>query len=78
MKEHLLNILADIREVVWCINADTYELLYANNACLNIWGDQPEQMMADPTLFFQSMHPDDISTWQAAISEAKELLDWAS
>lgn len=50
------------REVVWCVNADTYDILYVNDACVDIWGYTPEEMMADKDTFFSSIHPEDVDT----------------
>lgn len=50
------------REVVWCVNADTYDLIFVNDACVDIWGYTPDEMVADKNIFFSSIHPEDVGT----------------
>ncbi len=62
LQEHIVNMLMYSREVVWCVHADTYDIVYVNNACVGIWGYTPEEMMADKNIFFSSIHPEDVDT----------------
>lgn len=69
-KDHLVSILANINDVVWCIDANTYELLYVNRACYNIWGYTPEEMMSNEAYFLNSIYPEDIERYRNGILNA--------
>ncbi len=73
LKQHLFNVLSEINDVVWCIDATTFELLYTNEACFSLWGYNPSQMMNDQSIFFNSLHPEDIEKWKQGISDAIKL-----
>jgi PAS domain S-box-containing protein len=69
-KEHLSEVLAEINDVVWCVDATSLQLLYSNEACYGIWGYTPNEMKEDRSIFFNSIHPDDLNIWKEAISMA--------
>jgi diguanylate cyclase (GGDEF)-like protein/PAS domain S-box-containing protein len=58
-EEKLVSILATTDNVIWSINADTYETLYLNPAAERIYGRSASAFYADPTLFMNIVHPED-------------------
>lgn len=72
-KEQLDNILSSVNEVVWAANADTMELLYANNSSSKVFGYKPEEIIKDKNLFLNSIHTDDIAKFFQSVSDAKVL-----
>lgn len=60
-EERLPIILASIENVVWSIDAETYETLYLNAAAERIYGRTASAFYADPKLFMNIVHPEDLS-----------------
>jgi PAS domain S-box-containing protein len=65
---------ADVRElteatddVLWLISADWEDVLFINSAYSTIWGQSEAALRADPTAFFDAVHPDDRSSARAAL-----------
>jgi PAS domain S-box-containing protein len=59
-EEILPAILASIKDVIWSIDADTYETLYLNPAAERIYGRPASAFYADPKLFMNIVHPEDL------------------
>lgn len=58
-KSQLDDILTSIKDVVWSCRADTYEMIYVNDACLDVYGYPQEEMMRDSSLFLELILPED-------------------
>ena len=58
-KSRLDDLLSSIRNVVWSSKADTFEVLYINDACLDVYGYTPEEMKTGGNLFLQLILPED-------------------
>lgn len=59
-KDALDYVLASIKDVVWIAYADNFQLLYTNDACENVHGYTAAEMIADKSLFFNSIYPEDL------------------
>lgn len=70
LREHILDMLRYSREVVWCVDVNTFDLLYTNEACFNVWGYTPREMMDDKNIFFSHLHPEDIDIYKKGWDEA--------
>lgn len=70
IREMLIDLYAYSHEVIWCVDLNTYALLYTNNACLSIWGYTPEEMMSDHGLFYRQLHPDDVEIYKHGVELA--------
>ncbi|MBN2006587.1 MAG: PAS domain S-box protein [Anaerolineae bacterium] len=60
-------ITGAMRQAVWLRDTQTPEVLYVNPAYEEIWGRTCASLVADPTSFFQAVHPDDRNRVMAAI-----------
>ncbi len=60
-EERLPVLLASIESAVWSIDAETYETLYLNAAAERIYGRTASAFYADPKLFMNIVHPEDLS-----------------
>lgn len=58
-QERIDHILSSVKEVLWSCDAETFKILYINEACRDIYGYTPEEMIADSSLYFSLVHPDD-------------------
>jgi len=58
-EEKLSGILQSIDNIVWSASADGHELLYVNPAIERIYGRPMAEFIANPKLWFDSVHPDD-------------------
>ncbi|MCB0697309.1 MAG: PAS domain S-box protein [Chitinophagaceae bacterium] len=72
LKMHILDVLQYSREVIWCVDMNTFDLLYTNKACFDVWGYTPEEMMADKSIFASHLHPEDAEIYQKGVAEAKQ------
>lgn len=70
IKTHVLDVLQYAREVIWSVDVKTYDLLYVNEACYNIWGYTSEEMMSDNTLFISHVHPEDMGKFKQGFETA--------
>jgi PAS domain S-box-containing protein len=48
-----------VEEVYWIANADLTRRLYVSPAYEKIWGRSPQELIANPRSFLDSVHPDD-------------------
>ncbi len=58
-KSSLDNILSSITDVIWSSHADSFGMIYINEASKNVFGYYPEEMVKNSRLFFDIIHPDD-------------------
>ncbi len=59
-KDDLDYLFNSINEVVWIAYADNFQLLYTNPACERTHGYTPAEMIADKTIFYNSVLPEDL------------------
>ncbi len=57
--QELEEILGNIDQIIWYIDAKTLSIQYVNSAIDAIFGFTKEDFLADPTLWQQRIHPDD-------------------
>ena len=69
-KERLDDLLTNMNEVVWQTRTDNFQLLYTNPASFRVYGYTPEEMMNDPNIFINCIHPEDKDTFEASIKQA--------
>lgn len=55
-----------LSDALWIASADGQTVLYISPAIQQIYGFTPEQMLADPGLWLQAVHPDDAGIAQAS------------
>ena len=53
------DVLANIDQVIWSVDANTRELLYMNEAAQRIYGRPVADLIARPELWLDMLHPDD-------------------
>ncbi|MBN1582646.1 MAG: PAS domain S-box protein [Anaerolineae bacterium] len=58
-ESRMRQITSAMRQAVWLRDTQTLQVLYVNPAYEEIWGQTCESLYADPTLFFQAVHPQD-------------------
>jgi len=58
-RERLDSILGSLDNVVWSITPDTYATIYLNPAAEKLYGHSVADFVADPNLWFATVHPDD-------------------
>ncbi|MGN6566371.1 MAG: PAS domain S-box protein [Flavipsychrobacter sp.] len=66
-KEQLDDILGSITDVVWQRRADDFSLIYINNACKEVYGYTPEEMMSEYGRTLDHIHPEDRELLQQKI-----------
>lgn len=79
-KRRLDHIISSINEVVWSCSADTFETIYINNACFDIYGYTPEEIIGDGDLLFGRVYPDDKKqfrvSWRELLRYNKSVLQY--
>lgn len=65
-------VLSTMNEVVWVAYADDMQLIYTNEACEKMQGYTAQEMIADNSLFFKSIHPDDVELFKASTKRMLE------
>jgi two-component system NtrC family sensor kinase len=71
-REHLEQILSALDNVVWSITPDTFETIFLNPAAESVYGRPIAEFMADPDLWFQTVHSDDRKRVGACLPEILE------
>ena len=72
-KDKLDNILLSVRDAIWSRNADTLDLIYANDAFFKLFGNAVSLADATKASFFGQVHPDDLNAVMESMVEAKEV-----
>jgi PAS domain S-box-containing protein len=68
-KEQMDDIMSSLTEVVWSCRADTYDLIYANEAIFNVYGYTADEIKADRSLFYNAIHPDDKEKFMGSFAQ---------
>ncbi len=55
-----------LSDALWIASADGRTVLYISPAIERMYGMSPKQMMADPDLWFKTVHPDDLAVVKAS------------
>ena len=55
----LATLLASVNDLVWCTSVDGSELLYVNTAAERIYGRPLSELIKNPDLWLEAIHPDD-------------------
>ena len=67
-RERLTSIFTSIPDVLWSIDAQTGEVIYASPAAKEVFGYEPQALLLDPDLWKQQIHPSDrdavLSAWR--------------
>jgi len=71
-RARLDGILGSIDEVIWSADAETRHILYVNNAVIRVFGREPAEFFAQPNLWLETVHPDDVALVLAKDREARE------
>ena len=58
-ESRLASILASLEDIVWSQNPNTFDVFFINPAVAHVFGYPPEAFLQNPTLWFESIHPDD-------------------
>lgn len=66
-KQQLEDLLGSINDVVWQRRADDFSLIYINNACKDVYGYTPDEMMSEHGKTLNHIHPDDKEKMQEKI-----------
>ncbi|MBS1773384.1 MAG: PAS domain S-box protein [Bacteroidetes bacterium] len=66
--EQLENIHSNIDDVIWIARFDPFEILYINKASEIVYGYSAEEMMHDATLFYNNIHPDDLTHFEESVN----------
>ena len=68
-QEKLNSILGSVQGVIWSMSADHSQTLYLSPLAEQIYGRPVADFLADATLWYQCIHPDDQSFIEAATQE---------
>ncbi len=58
-EERFHNLLRSLDEIVWAASENESEILYVNAAFERIYGYSTAELMSNPDLWFEAVHPDD-------------------
>lgn len=79
-KRRLDHILSSINEVVWSCDAVNFETIYINNACYEIYGYTPEEIIGNCHLLFGRVHPEDKkhykTAWRQLLQTGKSVFEY--
>jgi two-component system cell cycle sensor histidine kinase/response regulator CckA len=67
-EEKLRQLAENVREVMWMVDVDNQQTLYVSPAFETIWGRSCESLYRSPTLWRDSIHPDD----HGRVAEARQ------
>ena len=68
-EEKLESILNSLEEVVWSVDAVTNDLLFVNPAAQNVYGRSVAELLTNPELRLESIHPEDRALVQFSTSD---------
>ncbi|MDM8518269.1 GAF domain-containing protein [Desulfobacterales bacterium HSG16] len=66
------NLISSLNDTVWAATGDGTKMLYINKSVDQIYGRPAAQFLENPSLWFDSVHPDDR---QSVIDHERELMD---
>jgi PAS domain S-box-containing protein len=68
----LATLLASVNDLVWCTSVDGSELLYVNSAAERIYVRPLDELVKNPELWLEAIHPDDRDAVTANLSKILE------
>ena len=71
-KEQLDNILYSIEDAIWSRRADNLELVYANNAYYQLYGNPELEFSNSGDIILSSIHPDDLDNFIGAVNNIQK------
>ncbi|MHB1260100.1 MAG: PAS domain-containing sensor histidine kinase [Thermoplasmatota archaeon] len=74
-EEQMRGILSTVEDMVFSMSLPDYKLRYMNPAGAKLFGRPVEDFMADPTLWLESIHPEDR---QAVIDDQLSAIKWGT
>ena len=74
-EERLESILNSLEEVVWSADLTTSKLLFLNPAAQKVYGRPVEELLANPDLRLQSIHPEDRDRVKAVLASPIQVID---
>ena len=74
-EEKLESILNSLEEVVWSIDVATDKLLFLNPAAEEVYGRSVEELLANPNLRLESIHPEDRERVQLSLAQNTSIND---
>ena len=79
-KRQLDHILSSINEVVWSCDAVDFKTIYINDACYDIYGYTPEEIIGNCNLLFGRVHTDDKKhykiAWRQLLQTGKSVFEY--
>ena len=74
-EEKLESILNSLEEVVWSADVATNNLLFLNPAAQKVYGRPVDELLANPNLRLESIHPEDRSRVEPTLGVEREQTD---
>ena len=74
-EEKLESILNSLEEVVWSVDVATSQLLFLNPAAQKVYGRPVEELLANPDLRLESIHPDDRDRVKSLLASSDPISD---
>ena len=74
-EEKLESILNSLEEVVWSADVATSQLLFLNPAAEEVYGRPVEELLANPDLRLESIHPEDRDRVQSSLASSDRISD---
>ncbi|MEL6439359.1 MAG: EAL domain-containing protein [Cyanobacteria bacterium J06621_8] len=72
-EEKLESILNSLEEIVWSADVQTNQLLFLNPAAQAVYGRSVTELLDNPHLRLESVHPEDRARVMAALSSSQEV-----
>lgn len=69
IEARLAELAANTNDVLWMFSADWDELLFVNEAFEDIWNIPRSELEADPSRFFDAVHPDDREALEESMAQ---------
>ncbi len=63
----------NIQDVFWIVTPDNHQMIYVSPAFESIWGRSCRQLYADPTLWLNALHEEDVGRVQQALETKQSL-----
>jgi len=74
-EEKLESILNSLEEVVWSVDVATSQLLFLNLAAQEVYGRSVAELLANPNLRLESIHPEDRERVKSSLASSQQISD---
>jgi PAS domain S-box-containing protein len=71
--ETLTSLLESVNDLVWCTSADGNDLLYVNSAAERIYGRPLDELIKNPSLWLEAVHPEDRQAVESNLANILEM-----